>query len=56
MSKIGEDREFANKLLDDWLVRRFQIMNRPHMRKQFAPVSPKQDLGFLDGLANNSHQ
>ena len=28
----GEPREFANKLLDDWLQHRSRKMNRPHMR------------------------
>lgn len=34
MQEIGEPREFANKLLDDWLQHRSRKMNRPHMRKR----------------------
>ena len=34
MQQIGEPREFANKLLDDWLQHRSRKMNRPHMRKR----------------------
>ena len=32
-AETGEPREFANKLLDDWLQHRSRKMNRPHMRK-----------------------
>ncbi|KAK4695262.1 hypothetical protein P7C71_g2459, partial [Lecanoromycetidae sp. Uapishka_2] len=37
----GEDREFANKLLDDWLVPRQQTMNRPHMLIALLFVHPE---------------
>ena len=40
MQETGEPREFANKLLDDWLQHRSRKMNRPHMRK-------RRSSGFL---------
>ena len=39
MQEIGEPREFANKLLDDWLQHRSRKMNRPHMRKRRSSES-----------------
>ncbi len=39
MQGIGEPREFANKLLDDWLQHRSRKMNRPHMRKRRSSES-----------------
>ena len=33
--EIGEDREFANKLLDNFLCPRWDYMNQPHMRESY---------------------
>ena len=38
MEDSGEPREFANKLLDDWLQHRSRKMNRPHMREHANPI------------------
>lgn len=45
--ETGEPREFANKLLDDWLQHRSRKMNRPHMRKWRSPI-----FDILKNLAN----
>lgn len=37
----GEPREFANKLLDDWLQHRSRKMNRPHMLVALCFVHPE---------------
>lgn len=29
---VGEEREFASKLMDDWLCPRYTTMNKPHVR------------------------
>jgi len=40
MTESGEPREFANKLLDDWLQPRYHKMNRPHIRKHLLVDAP----------------
>lgn len=32
---LGEPREFANRLFDEWMPHRSRKMNRPHMRKTY---------------------
>ena len=46
-AETGEPREFANKLLDDWLQHRSRKMNRPHMRKRRSPI-----FDILKNIAN----
>ena len=37
---VGEPREFANKILDDWLIPRYSKMTRPHMRASLLSNPP----------------
>lgn len=39
---VGEEREFASKLMDDWLCPRYTTMNKPHVRMSslFDSIGP----------------
>ena len=49
MQETGEPREFANKLLDDWLQHRSRKMNRPHMcKRRFSRIIYNLEFIILD--------